>query len=221
MGYKESKRISSFYIFLLALFFRIYFLTIRKKIIYSQELKDKMSEGSSILVGLWHQDVIALLHFVTFQKSVNMTSVGKDGQLIAQFSEYFGSEAVRGSTSNNSIQALKGFLRALRKEKVWATIAVDGPRGPKLKAKPGLLEASRITGKPIFSAGVAYSSTWTLKKTWDQTILPKPFSKVVYYIGPALKPVRRDQNTKDPELLLSFEKSMSRNQEKALSLLKQ
>lgn len=221
MGYKESKRISSFYIFLLALFFRIYFFTIRKKIVYSQELKDEIKKGSSVLVGLWHQDIIALLYFITFQKSVNMTSVGKDGQLIAQFSEYFGSEAVRGSTRNNSIQALKGFLRALRKENIWATIAVDGPKGPKLKAKPGLLEASRITGKPIFSTGVAYTSTWILKKTWDQTIVPKPFSKVYYYVGPAFKAVQRNQDTKDPKLLLSFEKGMSRNQEKALSLLQQ
>ena len=221
MGYKESKRISSFYIFLLALFFRIYFLTLRKKIVYSPELNEEIKKGNSVLVGLWHHDVIALLYFITFQKSVNMTSVGKDGQLIAQFSEYFGSEAVRGSTSNNSIQALKGFLRALRQENIWATIAVDGPRGPRLKAKPGLLEASRITGKPIFSAAVAYSSTWVLEKTWDQTLLPKPFSKVTYYVGPAFEPVKRSENTKDPELLLSFEKGMSRNHEKALSLLEQ
>ena len=150
-----------------------------------------------------------------------MASAGRDGQIITQFLEFFGSRTVRGSARNNSVQALKAFIRELNSDVLCASIAIDGPKGPPLKPKPGILEISRISKKPVFSVGVSYTSYWTLKKTWDQSRLPKPFSKVIFYFDIASEPLTREQNPRDPQLLESLENALLENHKKALGILEQ
>lgn len=150
-----------------------------------------------------------------------MASAGRDGQIITQFLEVFGSKTVRGSARNNSVQALKAFIRELNSDVLCASIAIDGPKGPPLKPKPGILEISRVSKKPVFSASVAYSSFWTLKKTWDKSRIPKPFSKVVFYLDLAKDTLSREQNPKDPQLLESLENALLENNKKALGILEQ
>jgi len=196
-------------------------LTIRKKIVYSDRFKEELEKNTSLLIAFLHRDIFSTLYFVRVFKILNMASSGRDGQIITQFLEFFGSRTVRGSARNNSIQALKAFIRELKKENYCASIAVDGPKGPALKPKPGILEISRITKKPVFSVGVSYSSYWTLKKTWDKSRLPKPFSKVVFYFDLANEALIKDQNPRDPELLESLENAITQNNKKALGILEQ
>ena len=202
-------------------FFWLYFLTIRKKIIYSDRFKKELETKTSILIAFLHRDIFSTLYFVRVFKILNMASSGRDGQIITQFLEFFGSRTVRGSARNNSVQALKAFIRELKKENFCASIAVDGPKGPALKPKPGILEISRLTKKPVFSVGVSSSSNWTLKKTWDQSKLPRPFSKVVFYFDLTNEAITKDQNPRDPQLLESLENAITKNHKKALGILEQ
>jgi len=150
-----------------------------------------------------------------------MASAGKDGQIITQFLNFFGSKTVRGSARNNSVQALKAFIRELKLDNYCASIAIDGPKGPAFKPKPGILEISRLTKKSVFSVGISYSSAWTFKKTWDKSRLPKPFSKVIYYFDLAHSPLTREQNPRDSKLLEGFENALKENSKKALGILEQ
>ncbi len=150
-----------------------------------------------------------------------MTSASKEGQLVTQFFNFFGSQTVRGSSRNNSVSALKSFIRRLNEDVYCASIAVDGPKGPALKSKPGILEISRITKKNVYSIGTSCSSFWTLKKTWDQTRVPKPFSKVVYHVDLVQQGLTRDQDPRDPEVLETFEAALTKNYKKALGILDQ
>lgn len=202
-------------------FFWLYTLTLRKKIIYSERFKEELKKNSSFLIAFYHQDIFSTLYFVRVFKVLNMASAGRDGQIITQFLEFFGSSTVRGSARNNSVQALKAFIRELKNNNYCASIAVDGPKGPAFKPKPGILEISRISKKAVFSVGVAYSSSWVLKKTWDQSRLPKPFSKVVYYFDLAHETLSKEENPRDTKLLERFENTLLRNNKKALGILEQ
>ena len=59
---------------------------------------------------------------------------------------------------------------------------IDGPRGPKYVAKPGPVLLSKMTGLPMSAFYVALTNPWVLK-TWDDFMIPKPFSKALVRLG--------------------------------------
>jgi hypothetical protein len=219
MELKKADRFNPILIWFLSAFYKIYLLTLRKKVVFSPEFEDYLKTKKPVLLSFWHQDVNTLLYITWKFTTLSMISDSKDGQLVAQVMEQMGSVAARGSSRTNPVKALKGFIRLMRTGKYWASVAVDGPKGPPKKAKSGIVESARIFKCPIFSVSAAYSSKWTLKKSWDNTIIAKPFSKVVFYFGPALEEVTKDMDPKNPELLARLDESMSRNQNLALGYL--
>ena len=72
------------------------------------------------------------------------------------------------------------------KEGYSVGIAADGPRGPSHEAKAGLAFLAYKAGIEIVPFGVAYSSKFQFQKAWDKYQLPKPFSKVIFYLGEPL-----------------------------------
>jgi hypothetical protein len=55
---------------------------------------------------------------------------------------------------------------------------LDGPRGPRLIAKPGLIMLAQKTGVPILPVTWSATKVYTFKKSWDRTMLPLPFSVI-------------------------------------------
>lgn len=219
MEIKKAARFNPLFIWLITFIYKIYLCTLRKKVVFSNEFEDYLKTKRPVLLAFFHQDVNTMLYISWKYKTMTMVSDSKDGQLVAQVVEALGSVTARGSSRNNPIKALKSFLRIMKKGEYWGSIAVDGPKGPSRKAKSGIIESARMLNCPVFSITLAYSSYWTLDKSWDQTRIAKPFSKAVYRIGPGLSTVSKEQDPKDTALLESLEKSMSRNHEKALGYL--
>ena len=58
-----------------------------------------------------------------------------------------------------------------------AAFTLDGPRGPARVAQPGAIWLARATGNPVVPFHMEASSKWTAK-SWDQTQIPKPFTRV-------------------------------------------
>jgi len=216
---KKAAKFNPILIWLLTFIYKIYLCTIRKKVVFSDEFSEYLKTNRPVLLAFFHQDVNTMLYISWKYKTMTMVSDSKDGQLVAQVVEALGSVTARGSSRNNPIKALKGFLRIMKKGGYWGSIAVDGPKGPAQKAKSGVVESARMLGCPIFSITLAYSGYWTLTKSWDQTRIAKPFSKAVFRVGPGLGAVTKDQNPKDPQLLESLENAMSRNHQQALGYL--
>jgi hypothetical protein len=84
--------------------------------------------------------------------------------------------AIRGSSSSGGRAA---YLQAKEHSKAGISVvfAVDGPRGPKYKAKPGALRLSNELNKPILMFSVSVSRSWILS-SWDGFMIPKPFAKI-------------------------------------------
>jgi lysophospholipid acyltransferase (LPLAT)-like uncharacterized protein len=221
MELKKSAKFNPLLIWFLTFIYKIYMFTIRKKLIFSDEFQDYIKTGEPVLLAFWHQDVNTMIYISFDHQTMTMVSDSKDGQLVAQVVEQLGSVTARGSSRTNPIKALKSFLRIMKKGEHWGSIAIDGPKGPPKKAKSGIVEAARLLNCPVFTLTLAYSGYWTLKKSWDQTRIAKPFSKAVFHIGPGLPPLSKADDPKDPKLLESLENSMSRNQLVALGYLEE
>ena len=110
-----------------------------------------------------------------------MVSRSFDGEYIARIIEKLGFAAVRGSSSRGGGEALHGMKDELEKGAAVA-FTIDGPRGPKYVAKPGPVLLARSSGQPMSAFYVGLSDAWVLK-TWDEFMIPKPFSKALVRIG--------------------------------------
>jgi lysophospholipid acyltransferase (LPLAT)-like uncharacterized protein len=137
-----------------------------------------------VIYSFWHRSVFPAVWMWRKLGIAVMVSRSFDGEYIARIIEKFGFVAVRGSSSRGGSEALRGMKRELENG-VAVAFTIDGPRGPKYVAKPGPVLLARASGRPMAAFYVALSDAWVLK-TWDQFMIPKPFSKALVRIGSKL-----------------------------------
>ena len=73
--------------------------------------------------------------------------------------------------------------------------------------KPGAVNIARLTGCPIVPFGFAAEHCWRLK-SWDQFIIPKPFSRAVFVYGEPIHVPREGGD--DQKLQEQIQKEMDR-----------
>ena len=172
----------------------------RKTLVIHPLAKKALMQNQPVILAHWHGDELAVLHLVKTFRIATMTSTSKDGSLIDFVIRKMGGVTSRGSSTRGGVQALKGLVRLVKKEKRVASMAVDGPRGPIHQVKPGVFELSRLTGAIIVPVGVHVENPVVFRKSWNQAILPKPFQKVVITFDQPLEAVSRGAVTKDVNL---------------------
>lgn len=142
------------------------------------------------ILAFWHRRLLMMpLAYAFHRKAEDGTARGvailssdsKDGERSAATWRWFAIHAVRGTAGHSGAQALVKMIQAVKQG--WDLgITVDGPRGPRQQAKPGVLAVSRKTGAWIVPVCVAFESAWALR-TWDALLIPRPFSRVVVRYG--------------------------------------
>ena len=130
-----------------------------------------------VIYSFWHRAVFASAWLWRKTGIAVMVSRSFDGEYIARTIEKLGFVAVRGSSSRGGANALLGLKSQLERGNLVA-FTIDGPRGPKYVAKPGPVLLSRSTAFPMAAFYVALSDAWVLN-SWDQLMIPKPFSKAL------------------------------------------
>jgi len=135
--------------------------------------------GQIIFAGLHESMMLLPYHFRDRAGGVVMVSASRDGDLIADTIERFGLSAVRGSSGRSGGEALREMVLRLRTGGVSAGIIVDGPKGPPLVAKSGAIALARETGLPIVP-GTWWARPLVRVRSWDRTLVPLPFSRVVF-----------------------------------------
>ncbi len=158
----------------------LWFSTCRITIV-GEEHHRRFALGSEKAIGAtWHRGAIFLVWFFRRARPMILFSRSRDGELIAGFAQKLGVIPVRGSTSRGGRDALRcmvNFLRGPGGRKV-ATV-LDGPRGPRCVAKKGMLALAKMARVPLLPVMVSAWPALTLKKTWDRTMIPLPFSRVL------------------------------------------
>ncbi len=166
----------------------------------------------------WHGDELALVQLSPRYRLATITSTSKDGALMNTVLRLLGAKTSRGSSTRGAVQALKGLLR-LAKAGRNCSFAVDGPKGPLHKVKPGIFEVSRMLNAEIFVCGVACDRAWHFPKSWNKTYLPKPFARLaVNWVGP-FSPVSRDQDPREISLAENLERELHEAKRTALKVI--
>lgn len=133
------------------------------------------------IASFWHYSIIYTLYHMRKYSATAMVSSSKDGEYLARLAERFGFATVRGSRNNKGVEGLKSMLRAVR-DGSNAAIVADGSQGPPRIVQAGTLLLASRTGAPIIPMVCAASRYFTVK-SWDRTIIPKPFSRIDFYYG--------------------------------------
>lgn len=180
----------------------------RIKIIESDSVAKMTKNGGSFLIAHWHGDELGILHLLKKYHVACIISTSKDGDIMNKAVQLLGAETVRGSSTRGGSQALKGIIR-LKKQGRRPSVAVDGPKGPIYKVKPGVFQISRLTNLPIVPISFHANRSHVFEKAWNKTRIPMPFTKVTILWGEPLPPVQRDEDPKKTELAAQLENRLN------------
>jgi lysophospholipid acyltransferase (LPLAT)-like uncharacterized protein len=156
-------------------------LTTRFETRGAERLEAIESNGKLPIVCFWHNRIFLGTYFWRDRGVVVLTSKSYDGEYIARFIQRFGFGAIRGSSSRGGAAALIQMVRSMRDGHPMA-FSVDGPRGPKYKAKQGAVLLAKKTGEPMLPFIVEPRRYWQLK-SWDNMQIPMPFTRALAIFG--------------------------------------
>lgn len=125
-----------------------------------------------MLVALW---------FWRFRGGWLLASASKDGEWAAGMMRAYGNIALRGSSSRGGRAAIVQMVDHLKRG-IDGGLISDAPRGPARVSKPGSLVIAQRGGVPIIPTAFAAAGAWRVK-SWDRTIIPKPFSRLYVKYG--------------------------------------
>lgn len=190
---------------LVYLFYRLLLLTWRVTLDESPSFRQALADRKPVVIAHWHGDELALIHLASRYRIATITSTSKDGELMNRVLGWLGAETARGSSTRGGANAMRGLISHCRKNGNNVSFAVDGPKGPIYKVKPGVFEFSRLMNAPIYTASVGVSRPWVFGRAWNKAVLPKPFSRVHVRIAEGLPVITREQDPRSVALAESLE----------------
>ena len=138
------------------------------------------------IVAVWHESLILAAYDYRHKGLHTLASYSFDAEWASRALGRLGIQSVRGSSSNGGGQALRDLAVVLG-HGGSVMLALDGPRGPRRAAKPGVAILAARTGVPIIPHAFAVRPAWRLG-SWDRLSIAKPFSRVISMYGPAVPP---------------------------------
>ena len=136
------------------------------------------------LYAFWHENLMSIMAVRSAAPTSILVSQSSDGELLSRACGYFGVNTIRGSSTRGGMEAVEDVLKI--KGESHILVAPDGPRGPRREVKRGLAYLASWTGMGVVPLGIGFSRAWHAK-SWDQTAIPKPFSKIVMVAGPVIR----------------------------------
>jgi hypothetical protein len=172
--------------------------TLRIKVYNKENLLSARKSSGKVIYTFWHNRMLIPAYTHRYQHVHVLISQHQDGEYIARVITGLGFGTIRGSSRRGGVKALKEAV-AISKEYDIA-ITPDGPTGPKEIVKDGALLIAYKTGKPIIPGIFIMKSKWQLK-SWDNFMIPKPFSPVKMIYGkPILVKTKSEIPSKKEEL---------------------
>jgi len=180
--------------FLGAHLLKLWMGTLRVRFEGFDAVQNLVDRDERFILTFWHRRLVMMPLAYSFRRRKGnedrgvaiLASDSRDGERSTATWAYFRIHAVRGTASDDGAKALVRMIRAV-KEGWDFGITPDGPRGPRQELKPGVLALARKTGAWIVPVCVAADRAVHLR-TWDQMVLPLPFSKVTVRYGAPSRP---------------------------------
>jgi len=140
-------------------------------------LEEIYRSGHRAIFTFWHGRIFPATYYWRRRGIAVMTSLNRDGDVIAECIKRFGYLAIRGSSSRGGFRALAEMAREIRQGGDCA-FTIDGPRGPKYVAKQGPILLALKTGAAIFCFHISMKHKIQLK-SWDEFQIPLPFTRAL------------------------------------------
>lgn len=166
-----------------------YVRTLRVRLFVAKELDP--ADPRPWVLCFFHGEQVPLLAWKRRRGTVAMVSLSRDGQRHQLLLKRLGLDVVRGSSSRRGAAALREVVERLLRGSD-AAFAVDGPKGPVYRVKPGAITAARLSGAQLVPMGGFAPSSVRLARSWDKLCLPLPFSRVHVSLG---KPIDAERAT--------------------------
>ena len=134
--------------------------------------------------------------------------------MIAQTMRFMLAETVRGSSRDprkpgkdrGGAAAIAPLVGALG-ERAIVVITPDGPRGPRMRAKPGIVRIAASAGAPVLPVAYAVRRA-KIFKSWDRFMLPWPFNRGAIVFGPLIEPAPESDAAAQEERRQRIEKAL-------------
>ncbi|MCE5335063.1 MAG: lysophospholipid acyltransferase family protein [Desulfobacteraceae bacterium] len=170
---------------LIAVLLRVLHRTCKFTIIGEENLREAQKTGGPVIAAFWHSSFPGVLYYFRDRGYLTITSRSRDGELAARLVNRLGYTAFRGSPGKGGAIALKQLISAFRGS-AGGGFPADGSQGPVQVVQKGLIVLGMYTGSPIFAVSVAADRCWRFR-SWDRTILAKPFANVVLAVSPSIR----------------------------------
>jgi len=190
----KGKSINFFASILIGIFHFIYLLFSRRKYVYlSQFIPSEETPG---ILSCWHENAFLSLSLKKPTDISILVSKSKDGDLAGGITLINGWKSVRGSSSKGGKEAIKEYGDFLTQNPTFSVgVTVDGPRGPRGKAKRGAFEIAKISGRPVIPF-LPVAKKNKILNTWDRMKIPRVFQTYYYMFG---EPIYIDKMHDDPK----------------------
>lgn len=168
-----------------------------------------------MMAAAWHALLAELGMSQALQPHV-VSSDHRDGRLMARATRRFGLATVFGSTRQGRVSLLRAARRVIEQGQI-AVFTPDGPRGPRMRAKPGVVRLAMATQVPIVPVTFA-ASNQRLLGSWDRFALALPFARGVLAFGAPLELERGGDPEAARQLLEQRLNQLTREADTALGL---
>ncbi len=193
---------------------------LRHRVLFMEPVLELKAQGALFAFALWHEEMFNMAKIRHGFDLVGLVSPSRDGEIVAECLKNLGVATARGSSSRGGVRGLINTCRIMRKESRHAVITVDGPRGPRRKAKDGVFFLAQKAPALIVPVRAYMTRKKVFAKAWDRFQLPLPGSKVILAFG---EPYSVQEEALNPDVLaaerIKLEQNMAAVDRKVSALL--
>ena len=159
--------------------------TVKFEVEGGENLEAALAGGKLPIYTTWHDSVFLSTYFWRDRGIVVMSSRSFDAEYTGRLIKRFGYGTVRGSSTRGHTGATIEMIRLMRAG-CPAGFMIDGPKGPRHVTKMGAVLIAKKAGQPILPFVIVPAKSWEIRKSWDGTQIPKPFTRARVLIAPPI-----------------------------------
>ena len=177
---------------------KVILITSKIKIIGEDNIELIIKNELPMLMCVWHGRLLfpCIWAKTRRKKPWIVASNHRDAQIIVNIFKKWNFKIIRGSSGKGGKKVTdKMEMIFCSGEDNWIGVTNDGPKGPIQIAKPGSIKTAIKSKANIVSITGSSSKAWRFN-TWDEFMLPKPFSTIIINISKPLQ-ITDDYNLND------------------------
>ncbi len=142
------------------------------------DVEEAIRGGHAVIICCWHQRIMLSPYLMPEHEGQcnSLTSHRRPGRMVGQMLKRFGFMTTPMPPGTLGAGQMRRLLRGLNNG-VSICLAPDGSSGPARVCKTTPIQWARVAQVPIFTFSFSAKKAWRLP-TWDNMLLPKPFTHI-------------------------------------------